>query len=197
MTLHEIALTTKTDRVWHDYCRTYDELFTPLRDFPVRLLEMGVLGGDGLLMWSKYFTNPDAIILGTDIEPWNCQPIGDSRVSVFGESQTNPAFFAGLPQLDIAISDAGHFSSHDQVAFQHCWPLIVPGGYYCCEDLHTYASPQHTDSPENIMQFWTRIATEIQGRGASACAAVEVGDLHSSIDTIMFRKGLVILRKAR
>ena len=69
MTLHEIAESTGTDRAWHQYTHIYDKLFAHLRDQPIRLLEMGVLNGAGLEMWSKFLTHPDAVIVGLDIHP--------------------------------------------------------------------------------------------------------------------------------
>jgi hypothetical protein len=45
------------------------------------------------------------------------------------------------------------------------------------------------------MAFLTRIATEMQGKGAKAMGRPEPSDLWSDIDTIMFRKGLCVIRK--
>lgn len=201
MTLDEIALTTSTDKSsrFHDYCRTYDELFSPLRELPVRLLEMGVLGGDSLVMWSEYFSHPDTRIIGIDIETHRCQPIEGSRVSVIPCSQTDPSFWQACKNggWDICIDDGGHFSSQQQVSFLLGWKTVNRGGLYCIEDLHTYASEQHSDTPENVMQWLTRIATEMQGRGAEASGKVDALDTWNDIDVITFRKGLCIIRKAR
>ena len=63
-TLDELAIACATDRAsvftrtWgkpHDYARHYDKLFTPLRDKPIKLLEIGVGGGEGIRMWSGLF----------------------------------------------------------------------------------------------------------------------------------------------
>jgi hypothetical protein len=197
-TLHEIAQSTGTDKGdFHDYCRTYDELFTYLRERPVALLEMGVLAGQSLMMWARYFTNPQARILGIDIEPHRCELIGDERVTVRLASQTDAGFWRGLDGFDIIIDDAGHFASAQIECFKLAWPHVLGGGYYIVEDLHSYAAPELLGAPgsENVMQWLTRIAVEMQGRGAAARGKVEPDDLWASIDTITFRKGLAIIKK--
>lgn len=196
--LDQIGLMTETDRAssFHDYCRTYGELFVQLRYTRVRLLEMGVLGGGGLEMWSRYFTHPETRIVGLDIEPWRCRKIDDSRVRVVAGSQTDEQIKWEEP-FDLIFDDAGHFASAQIIAFNYYFPnWLNPGGLYFIEDLHSYAAPELSNGPENIMQYLTRIATEMQGRGAKASGKVEPGDVWASIDTITFRKGLAIIRKA-
>jgi hypothetical protein len=77
------------------------------------------------------------------------------------------------------------------------FPLLAPGGLYCIEDLHSFAAPELCDAPENIMQFLTYIAEELQGEGAKAKGRVEATDKWASIDTITFRKGLCVITKAK
>lgn len=201
MTLNDICLTTNSDKSsnFHDYCRTYDELFAPLRDRPICLLEMGILGGDSLLMWSRYFSNPQSSIIGIDIETHRCQPIPDERVKVIQASQTDFAFWSQCAdgQFDCILDDGGHFFTQQIAAFAMGWSKIKPGGYWIIEDCHTYASPQHSDGSENLMHWLCRIATEMQGKGADASGRVEPTDQWHEVDTITFRKGLCIIRKAR
>jgi len=201
MTLDEIACEEGTDRAsngLHDYMRTYDEVFRHLRYDPVSVLEIGVLGGAGVRTWARYFAHPISRIYGLDPHPEFCGPIKDPRVHLFTCSQddakTLNTLFADA-RLTIAIDDAGHFSSAQLKSFNNLWQRIAPGGFYCFEDLHSHAAPELCDGPENIMAFLTRIATEIQGKGAKAIGKFEPSDLWSDIDTIMFRKGLCVIRK--
>ncbi len=202
MTLDQIACEEGTDRAsngLHDYMRTYDELFTPMRDQPVTLLEIGVLGGAGLRTWARYFQNPDAEIYGLDIHPeFVDKPFNDSRVHLIEGSQTDRIkldLLFGMTQFNIIADDGPHFSSAQIKCFGILWPRVAPGGFYCIEDLHSHAAPELCDSKENIMQFLTRIATELQGRGAKAVGRAEPADAWSDIELITFRKGLAILRK--
>ncbi len=200
VTLDQIACEEGTDRAsngLHDYMRTYDELFSPMRDQPVTLLEIGVLGGAGVRTWARYFTNPDAEIYGLDPHPEFCEkPIQDPRVHLVQGSQTDRTKLLTLPTwFNICLDDGCHFSSAQLVTFEILWPRIAPGGFYCVEDTHSYAAPELCDSKENIMQFLTRIATELQGRGATAVGRVEPTDRWADVDWLMFRKGLAVLRK--
>lgn len=197
LSLEEIGKTTNTDKAFsfHDYLRTYGELFEPMRHAPIRLLEMGVLGGDSLITWSKYFDHPDASITGIDIEIGRCQPIEDKRVRAITGSQTQD--IAWEAPFDIIIDDAGHFASQQIAAFCIYWPKwLKPGGLYIIEDLHTHASPAHCDG-KNVMTFLNGICTEIHGRGDRASGKVEFSDKWASIETITFRKGMCIMEKRR
>lgn len=194
--LDDVALTTLTDRAsrHHDYMRTYEQILPP-RWQPVRILEMGVLGGDGLRTWAKWFYHPQSEFIGIDIETHRFVPFGDERVMVFRHSQTDRTVWA---PFDVLIDDASHFCSAQITAFEWYFPRFVkPGGLYILEDLHTYASPQHCDTVENIMQYLTRIAVAMQGRGPDASGKVDPTDRWCSIDTITFRKGMAIIQRSQ
>jgi hypothetical protein len=49
------------------YLALYDELFAPLRDRDIRLLELGVKQGGSLELWRDYF--PLGRIVGLDMNP--------------------------------------------------------------------------------------------------------------------------------
>lgn len=200
MTLDELACQTSTDRSsigWHDYMRTYAVYFEPFREKPFKLLEMGILGGDGLLTWSRYFTHPKTVIAGIDIETHRCQKINDPRVQVLKGSSCDPKFLETLPHpFDAIIDDASHFASQQIASFLSLWPRLKVGGLYFIEDLHTYASPQHSDGPVNIMQFLASICEQMQAKGPDGRARREIGDQWPDIETVTFRKGMVIIKKA-
>lgn len=197
-TLDEMALETSTDRSsnYHFYTPTYEEFFAPLRDKPVVLLEQGILAGDGLKMWDKFFTHPQARIYGLDIENKFTPPEG--RIRVFHGSQSDTAFLSIVVgqtgPLDIVIDDAGHFGDQQVIAFQTLWPFVKPGGFYTCEDLHTSWHPQHSYSG-NIMNFFTGVASDMQDHGETWHGKPLESDPWYSVDWILFRKGMTILKK--
>ena len=47
----------------HSYERLYALYFTPLRNRPISLLELGVKEGDSLRLWCKYFRAPSHFVL--------------------------------------------------------------------------------------------------------------------------------------
>ncbi len=200
-TLQEIARGTNTDKEHlHDYMRTYDEVFSPLRHEPIRMLEMGVLGGDSLECWLEYFDHPDTRITGLDIELYRCKAINDPRLTLIEAPQAKIwSNFCGTP-FDIIIDDAGHFASDQINCFFECMnsgDILKLGGIYVIEDLHTYASPQHCNAKLNIMEFLCNTITQMQGIGAAASGKVDTAQPFHQIDTITFRRGMAIIRKQR
>ena len=64
--LKEIGKQYKTDKVNDDvnYTEAYEKYFENIRDKNLKILEIGVKHGAGLLTWNNYFTN--ACIYGMD-----------------------------------------------------------------------------------------------------------------------------------
>ena len=198
MTLNQLALNANTDRsgAFHAYTETYDKLFTPLRDQPIRLLEMGVLNGAGLQMWSWYFTNPETEIIGIDIHPEWCRTIVDPRVKVMGASYYDPAFWDANGDFDLCIDDSNHITSAQVDAFNLGWGHVKPGGMWIVEDTHSVYSTQLTNTGTNIIQHFSNIATKMQDRrGAEGCAAPDPSNPYHSILSIEHMRGLTIVRK--
>lgn len=196
MTLTSIAAMTSTDKRWHGYTDIYHDLFTPFRERPVRLLEIGILGGDSLVMWSKFFAHPGTRITGVDLHNRGFVS-NDPRISAVYGDAGKAMFLAGLHgPFTIAIDDGGHFASHQITFFEAVWPLVEPGGILCIEDVHTVHSPAHRDAHLDVLDFFNRIAHEMQDeKGADGCAAPNPDDRWHSIVSIEHRKGLVIVRK--
>lgn len=196
--LNDLALTTSTDKSsrFHSYCGIYDELFTPFRDKPVRFLEVGILGGDSLRMWGRYFHHHDARIVGVDLVDRNFQS-EDGRIETIYGDAGKAMFLAALPgPFTIAMDDGGHWASHQITFFEALWPQIEPGGILVIEDVHAVHSPQHRDAHLDILDFFNRIAHEMQDdKGADGCAAPNPDDRWHGIVSIEHRKGLIIVRK--
>lgn len=198
LTLDEIALTTATDRSsrFHDYMAYYDQLFTPLRDKPVRLLEIGILGGDGLSCWSQYFTHPMTTIVGCDLHDRNFQT-EDRRVSTIYGDAGDPNFLESLGgPWTVAIDDGSHHWSHQIGAFCSLWEQITPGGMLIVEDVHTVHSLVHKDMPLDVIDYFAKIAHDMQDpRGADGCAAWNTSAVRP--ESIEVRSGLIIVRKRK
>ena len=140
-----------TVRFAHRYTVLYDLLFSPLRDKPVRLLEMGLaIGGPdteggavdrmvdspSVRMWSEYF--PHAELFGFDISDFSHLPVerfqflrGDS-----GKEEDLTKLAQMAESFDIIIDDASHASYHQLLALKMLWPSLSAGGFYVIEDLH-------------------------------------------------------------
>ncbi len=143
----------------HNYARIYDPLFAPLREEPIRLLEIGLLNSrnyrawsrreeryqgtaagsraPSLEMWSRYF--PKATIVGFDINDFSAVHLPRCTI-VRGDMGSREDLrrlvdVAG-GDFDIIIEDASHTSHHQQIALGFLFPHVRPGGMYIVEDLH-------------------------------------------------------------
>lgn len=198
MTLDQIALTTNTDKssALHCYCEVYGSFLSALRWTPVRLLEIGILGGDSLRMWAQFFTHPLSTIVGVDIHDRGFASEDPRIRTIYGDAGS-AEFLQSLPgPFSIVIDDGSHFWSHQIISFEMLWPQVAPGGFWICEDVHVIHSQQHRDAHIHIIDYFARIAADMQdGRGADGSAAPNPMDRWHSIESITVRKGLVIVRK--
>lgn len=122
----------------HGFTEVYERFFHPLRDEPIRILEIGIDQGGSLLMWSDYF--PKAQIFGIDIE--DRSSMETERVFTFVADQSKReqlgAFLAKYPgPFDIVLDDGGHSMEQQQVTLGFLFPHVRPGGYYVVEDVHS------------------------------------------------------------
>jgi 8-demethyl-8-(2-methoxy-alpha-L-rhamnosyl)tetracenomycin-C 3'-O-methyltransferase len=177
VSLHDIGMRHGTDKAWcHGYTHRYAPLFEPLRDQPIRLLELGVKDGASLRMWREYF--PNASIFGLDINP-----VVVPNCTVFVGDQADPLVIGNAGDncgpFDVIIDDASHISSKTIASFELLWPHLRPGGVYAIEDTHAAyhehfyghrEANQNPDAPTasgvpTIMQYLRRLADEANFHG--------------------------------
>jgi len=189
-TLDSIGIKFETDKASqfsrtyakpHDYLRHLELFFEPLRDKPIKLLEIGVGGGESILTWLEYF--PSAHIFGVDLvantNAWNTPgqktyerytfSQGDQSSSVFWKSFI--AKHGG--DWDIIIDDGSHLSADIMGTFNALWPHVKSGGLYEIEDLGTAV---------NADQWLRQTLTPLHGN-------------RSELDSIYFARELAILKK--
>lgn len=174
-----------------NYGPTYDQLFSPLQNEPIVLLELGWgewnpdleshddpnNGGRSARVWREYF--PNATIVVIDIAHKNNTVPG---VDLYQGSQDDPVFLGSLHEkygdFDIIIDDASHISSLTIASFDILWPTLKPGGIYVVEDLHTsyhdwFYSEEANANPDlpcpsgrpTAMQYMKMMADEANFRG--------------------------------
>jgi hypothetical protein len=146
----------------HAYAAVYEKYFDPIREQPVKLLELGLLRHDiqvknpggpyddvpSLFIWREYF--PNAEIVGFDIADFskvreipNCKIVrGDiGNINDLVSLVSDGGF-------DIIIDDASHASHHQQTALGTLFPFLKEGGYYIIEDLNY--QPPHLELPQLV-----------------------------------------------
>ena len=137
--LDAIGLRQGTDKSsrHHDFLRLYESFFAPMRDRPLRILEVGVWDGESLRTWAEFF--PRAQVLGADINPDTTRFAG-GRIAVEVCDQSDAAQLARLAALgpfDIVLDDGSHVWPHQILTLQTLLPHVVPGGFYVLEDIDT------------------------------------------------------------
>ena len=136
----------------HGFTRVYHALLHPVRDRPIRMLEIGLLHGQiqaeraseidqigcpSLRMWSEYL--PQASIFGFDLVDFTT--FSNDRIKIFQVDQGNrdalrQAAAAAGGNFDIIIDDGSHAAHHQQISLGTLFPYLAPGGVYFIEDLH-------------------------------------------------------------
>jgi hypothetical protein len=206
-TLDQIGIEQQTDKASqfsrtyakpHDYLRHMELFFAPLRETPIKLVEIGVGGGESVRTWLQYFKW--AWVLGIDnvhdTNQWNTpkkwsassdsrEVDGYDRYAFMAADQNDPVFWACFAAdlgktVDIAIDDGSHEPQGIITSFNGLWPLVKPGGYYCIEDLGCgFSSPCFPSHYE-----WLNSLVNEINRGTFG------------IDSMYFSKELCVLRKA-
>lgn len=200
-TLDEIAIAFGTDKATQftrTYARAkgltvhYAEVFEPLRNLPVKLLEIGAAGGESIQTWLEYFYLGQ--IRGIDIvektNPWNTPGESpDPRYQFLQGNQGDPVMWQCAvanwgSDFDIIIDDGSHFSGDIITTFECLWPVLKSGGFYCVEDLgvdvdgsifFTPGFPRHLDWIKTLQQ------------------KMNAGQI--DISTLQFSRELLILKK--
>ena len=189
-TLDTIAIEQQTDKASqfsrtyakpHDYCRHLEVFFAPRRDHPLKLLEIGVGGGESVRTWLEYF--PNAHVVGVDkvekTNTWNTPGSKlHARYKFCQGDQSSKTFWACFladfgSNWDIIIDDGSHDSSHMMITFECLWPHLLSGGIYEIEDLGVAPKAR---------EWLSQISADIHTR------AME-------IDSFYFARELAILRK--
>ena len=147
--------TGKTITKWTHYFPVYEKHFGPLRNKPIKVLEIGILNGGSLEMWHHYF-GPDAKIVGVDINP-ACKEHEFPGVHVRIGDQSDEGFLQSLidefGEFDLVIDDGSHHVAHVKKTFEYLYPRIAPEGIYFIEDTHAAYWPSHGGSvnhPDSI-----------------------------------------------
>lgn len=126
----------------------YDKYLEPIRDRPLKMLEIG-LGcdmsygpGKSYYTWLEFLPNVDLYYIEYNkecVEKW-AQNITD--VKIYTGSQSDVDFLDKFINssgggFDIIIDDGGHTMEQQITSLERLFPIVKPGGMYFCEDLQT------------------------------------------------------------
>lgn len=137
-----------TDKgTWHSYIEGfYAYRFTEFKDKPVKLLEIGVDKGSSIKLWKRWFTHPDATIIGLDINAAGIEVVNQIP-GAFGyclDAFTTKALDM-FPNnfFDFIIEDGPHTLETQIFAVNNWTKKLKVGGKLVIEDVQ---NPDHDES---------------------------------------------------
>lgn len=149
--LHQLGLKYGTDKAtFHGYCDFYQEHLPVSID---ALIEIGIMDGASLQMWSEFY--PTAEIIGLDIVPERCRNYGP-MIATYCSDATQPGGFARIvnaESIDVIVDDGSHMTRDQQDSFSLFWPKVRPGGFYIIEDLHTSFQKSYVNTPLSTVEW--------------------------------------------
>jgi demethylmacrocin O-methyltransferase len=174
-TLDELAIQYKTDKATiypgesvHGYAPIYDRILTPLRDKPIKMLEIGVCmegteGGHSILMWNNYFTKANIHTFDiVDMSSKSCI-IENDNVFFYQGDQSNREHMKNMYQeygnteFDFILEDGSHEHNHQMISLGHLFKYVKSGGYYILEDMSIPEQPacciRNDETYKIIQQF--------------------------------------------
>lgn len=215
--LDNLAFCTDKRSGLHNYTEAYAEFFAPLKNLPIRFLEIGVGGGGSALLWDQYFPSAEIHMMDNNSVVYGCEIPERIKIHIVNQADRKAlAAFAetiGGP-FDVIIDDGGHTMEQQIASLETLFPFIKPGGLYIIEDLATsywlafggYGMPGSPKSGEGTtIQFLKELVEDLNFTcGIDGLADWKRTQLHqarftnsfqSSIHSMHFYKGLCIIRK--
>ena len=183
---------------WSHYFPVQEKHFSPLRDKPIKLLEIGVLNGGSLEMWRKYF-HPDSVIVGIDINP-ECKLHEQEGMSIRIGDQSDLVFLKSLIDefgaFDLVIDDGSHHVNHVNKTFQNLYPMIDKNGMYLIEDTHAAYWDSHgggLNVPESINNVSKNLIDMLNADHTRG--AIQPTDFTRSTTSMTFYDSIVVFQK--
>jgi hypothetical protein len=149
---HLVEIIRGGDRMnifFHDYSCKYSEYLSPLRqsDDLIRILEVGILKGTGLAIWSEYFKNKE--IYGFDYDLGNFEDNKNNLIELgafkdglpitkfydqFADNSETLKKTFGDKKLDVVVDDAFHSNESIINTFDELQPYLTEKFVYFIED---------------------------------------------------------------
>ena len=181
--MDDLALQAGTDKAssYHNYTRIYSQYFAPLKNSPIKFLEIGVYKGASVKFWESYFPNADLHFIDID---FSRMEYTSDKVSYHAVNQEDPvaldAFRTKVGEFDVILDDGGHTMKQQLTSLIHLISAVKSGGMYIIEDLHTaywksyggYGAPGNPKSgPGCSTEFLKSLVDHINYPGAYTAKA--------------------------
>jgi len=172
----------------HNYAAVYAQALEPFvarRMDPLTIVELGILRGSGLAMWSVLF--PKATIIGLDLEPQNCRKMLSRmhRKGAFQNSEPelyefdqltatkeNFASIIGQRKIDIMVDDAWHSTEAILRTFTMAYEFLSDDSIYFAEDNTKVADHLRALAPDATVEQFGQLTTVRNKKGPPKRALV-------------------------
>ena len=127
----------------HPYTGVYAALFAPLKNKAIDFVEIGIAGGNSVVLWWNYFSKASFYFFDRDQNFLN-----NANAIVFPERKPyfalmdvslDNGIFESLTktqkQFDIIIDDSSHEYNHQIRIVKEAFPFVKSGGYLIVEDV--------------------------------------------------------------
>jgi cephalosporin hydroxylase len=138
--LDNIGIECGTDKssVIHNYLVKYEKYLPFNQNDKIKILEIGVLNGESLCVWKKYY--PNAEIIGIDIDE-SCKRFESENIKIEIGSQYDEKFLKQIikkyGEFDLILDDGSHMNNHVIFSFKELFSSVKSGGVYVVEDCCT------------------------------------------------------------
>lgn len=191
---------TLASRKWLHYLDIYDELFKPLKNKHVNILEIGIAQGGSLEMWDKYFS--DCHIVGVDIRDKLQNKFKDKdNINVYIGDQSSVDFWDKVvwdeSKFDIVIDDGSHNCSDQIITFEKLFKFVNDDGLYIIEDVQTSYMKEHHQScgygnPANLISYLFNLYSLFYCQYHKSGKETEISE---RIEYIQFYENIIIIKK--
>lgn len=170
-TLDILASSCLTDKssTMHNYAVKYEKYLPFNRYDNLKILEIGVLRGESLRMWKKYYYRSQ--VIGIDILP-ECKQYEEDRIFVEIGSQVDNIFLNEISikhgPFDMILDDGSHMNEHQIYSFEHLFEPIKSGGVYIVEDCTTSYWSDYGGGylkEGSTMEYFKKLTDDINFRG--------------------------------
>jgi cephalosporin hydroxylase len=126
----------------HSYIDIYEEILAPYRHTAQNILEIGLMSGESLRMWTEYF---DGTVYGMDCSVTPIDGLADLR-PIMAENKynicigdaTNEAdiekYFKGI-KFNVVIEDSSHLLEHQLKIYNLLEPYMADNSIFIVEDV--------------------------------------------------------------
>lgn len=161
-----LAHTGNVSSKWGQYLEVYERCFTPYKNRPCKILEIGVQNGGSLQLYQKYFPFAEKIV-GVDVDP-KCKWVEAGNIFIEIGSQADRDFLSSVSEIhgpfDIVIDDGSHVFEHQIASFETLFPRMSATSVYIVEDTHTSYLPDFgggIGKPGNFIEYGKSVLDQV------------------------------------